>query len=173
MRPLVIAAKKRIAVHMDAATAALVTDKFDYVFATPPGSQYPPLLIDARLTPGIVCRIDGPAGPIAATPFRLNHGEIDALGFRIGDTAYTPDVKAIPPESVALLEGLDLWIIDALRYTDHPSHFSLDEAVAWIERMRPRRAILTNMHTDLDYAALRAQLPLHIEAAYDGMQLTL
>ena len=84
------------------------------------------------------------------------HGESCALGLRIGALAYTPDVSDIPPESLPWLEELDVWIIDALRYTRHPSHFSLDEALAWIERMKPKRAVLTNLHTDLDYDTLAA-----------------
>ena len=102
-------------------------------------------------------------------PFRLHHGEIDALGFRFGAVAYTPDLNAIPDSSVAALEGLDTWIVDALRYTRHPSHFSLQETLAWIERLRPKRAILTNLHTDMDFETLRAQLPRNVEPAFDGM----
>ena len=104
-------------------------------------------------------------------PFRLNHGEIDALGLRIGNVAYTPDLNRIPDESAVFLEGLDLWIVDALRYTPHPSHFSLAEALQAIARFKPRRAVLTNLHTDLDYTTLRAELPPSIEPAYDGMAL--
>ena len=104
-------------------------------------------------------------------PFDLDHGDISALGFRFGALAYTPDVKRIPEASRPFLEGLDVWIIDALRYRPHPSHFSLDEALSWIETMRPRRAILTNLHTDLDYETLRGRLPAHVTPAYDGMRV--
>ena len=78
---------------------------------------------------------------------------------------------AIPPESLVALERLDIWIIDALRYTRHPSHFSLEEALDWIARMKPRRAILTNMHNDLDFETLRASLPEGVEPAFDGMRI--
>ena len=104
-------------------------------------------------------------------PFDLDHGDINALGFRIGDLAYTPDLNGFPKRAGRFLEGLDVWIIDALRYRPHPSHFSLDEALAWIETMRPRRAILTNLHTDLDYEPLRARLPADVVPAYDGMRI--
>ena len=98
-------------------------------------------------------------------PFDLDHGDISALGFRIGTLAYTPDVKRIPEASRPFLEDLDVWIIDALRYRPHPSHFSLDEALCrGSRRMRPRRAILTNLHTDLDYETLRASLPRACDA---------
>ena len=96
---------------------------------------------------------------------------MDSLGFRIGDMAYTPDVDAIPDASVEFLAGLDLWIIDALRYTRHPSHFSLAEALDWIARMKPRRAVLTNLHTDLDYDTLSAELPEGVTIAHDGLRL--
>jgi phosphoribosyl 1,2-cyclic phosphate phosphodiesterase len=75
----------------------------------------------------------------------------------------------MPPESAAALTGLDVWIVDALRYRPHPSHFSLDDALAWIGRLKPRRAILTNLHADLDYEELYAKLPPHVEPAFDGM----
>ncbi len=101
----------------------------------------------------------------------LDHGEINALGFRFGGLAYTPDVKVIPAASRPFLEDLDVWVIDALRYRPHPSHFSLDDALAEIEAMRPRRAILTNLHTDLDYETLRKRLPAHVTPAFDGMRV--
>jgi phosphoribosyl 1,2-cyclic phosphate phosphodiesterase len=75
----------------------------------------------------------------------------------------------MPPESAAALTGLDTWIVDALRYRPHPSHFSVDDALAWIERIKPRRAILTNLHADLDYDVLKAKLPPHVEPGFDGV----
>ncbi len=171
IRPLVILARRKIDMHMDAPTSAIVRAHFDYIFATPPGSQYPPLLNERRLAPGISARIEGPGGHIEAMPFRLEHGEIDALGFRFGDIAYTPDVNGIPAESLQYLEGLDLWIVDALRYMPHPSHFCLSETLRWIARLAPKRAIVTNLHADLDFETLRAELPANVEPAYDGMRI--
>ncbi len=72
-----------------------------------------------------------------------------------------------------MLENLDLWIIDGLRYAAHPSHFSVNDALAWIDRFKPRRAVITNMHADLDYEVLRQSLPPHVVPAHDGMRLTL
>ena len=171
VRPLVIVMRRRIVVHMDAPTSAQVRNAFGYIFETPPGSNYPPLLVDSRIAPGAPVRIEGPGGAIEATPFRLDHGEMDALGFRIGDIAYTPDLIAIPPESEGYLEGLDLWIVDALRYTPHPTHFSVSQALEAIARFRPRAAVLTNLHSDLDYRTLAAELPAHVVPAYDGMRI--
>jgi len=171
LRPLVIAMRKRIDIHRDAPTSAVVTDKFSYIFATPAGSSYPPILREKRLIAGEACAVTGPGGAIKATPFDLDHGDINALGFRIGALAYSPDLIDIPEQSLRHLEGLDVWIIDALRYAPHPSHLSLDQALAWIARMRPKRAILTNLHTDLDYETLSGQLPANVVPAYDGMRI--
>jgi phosphoribosyl 1,2-cyclic phosphate phosphodiesterase len=172
IRPLVIMAHQRLDVHMDAVTSAVVRSSFSYIFETPQGSQYPALLNEHKLNCGKACVIDGQGGRMSFMPFRLIHGEIDALGFRIGNIAYSPDVNAIPDESLGFLENLDLWIVDALRYKPHPTHFSLAETLDWIARMKPRRAILTNLHTDLDFEVLRQQLPPHVEPAFDGMRIS-
>lgn len=171
LRPIAIATHSRIEMHMDEATSKALRKKFAYIFETPPGSSYPPIVRENRLVAGQGCVIEGLGGPIAATPFSLEHGDIAALGFRFGGLAYTPDVNGIPEESQPFLRDLEVWIIDALRYTRHPSHFSLDEALAWIETMKPRRAILTNLHTDLDYEVLRRRLPAGVVPAYDGMRV--
>ena len=85
--------------------------------------------------------------------------------------AYSCDLSGIPgAASEQWVTGLDVWVLDALRQAPHPSHFSVSDALAWIERIKPKRAILTNMHTDLDYETLRAKLPPHVEPAYDGMR---
>ena len=171
LRPLYLASRRRIDVFMDEATARLLRRTFAYAFEMPAGSLYAPMLEERRLASGQAQAIDGQGGPLAVLPFRLEHGEIDALGFRFGALAYTPDVSAIPDASLPFLEDLDVWIIDGLRYTKHPTHFNVDEALAWIARLRPRRAIITNLHTDLDYAELRARLPAHVEPAFDGMRI--
>ncbi|RFB80543.1 MBL fold metallo-hydrolase [Methylovirgula sp. 4M-Z18] len=172
VRPLVLQRGSQIDVHMDEPTAKIVLNNFSYIFRTPEGSLYSPLLVDRRLTPGRKCRVEGSGGAIEALPFRLFHGEVDALGFRFGNIAYTPDLNGIPDESLDALTGLDCWIIDALRYTPHPSHLSLSESLDWIDRLKPKQAILTNMHIDLDYATLKRELPAYVDVAYDGMRIT-
>ena len=171
VRPLVIMARRRIDLYMNAMTSAVVRPRFNYIFETPPGSLYPPLLDEKRLAAGQVCKIGGSGGAIEFMPFRLAHGDIDALGFRFGNIAYSPDLNAVPDESRAFLENLDIWIVDALRRKPHPSHFSLSETLDWIARLQPKRAILTNLHVDLDYEELRRELPAHIEPAFDGMRI--
>jgi phosphoribosyl 1,2-cyclic phosphate phosphodiesterase len=171
LRPLFLERHALVDVYMDEPTALRVRSAFSYIFMTPEGSSYPPMATDIRLRSGSPSRIEGAGGAIEAIPFDLDHGDIGALGFRFGNLAYTPDVKRIPAASRPLLEGLDVWIVDALRYRAHPSHFSLDEALAEIETMRPRRAILTNLHTDLDYETLVRRLPEHVVPAWDGMRV--
>ena len=171
LRPLWLMTRRQIDIHMDEPTSLIVRSGFSYIFETPEGSSYPPIATDLRLTAGRLCRIEGPGGAVEGVPFDLDHGDINALGFRFGALAYTPDVKRIPEASRPYLEGLEVWIIDALRYRPHPSHFSLDDALKEIDAMRPRRAILTNLHTDLDYETLRKSLPAHVIPAYDGMRV--
>ena len=167
LRQIVFNTRERLSVWADGPTQNDLISRFGYVFVQPEGSPYPPILnlhtIDGPVT------ISGAGGDISLTPFEVNHGAIDALGFRIGDLAYLPDVATIPDEVWPHLENLDCWILDALRRAPHPTHAHLDLALEWIDRMKPRRAILTNMHIDLDYAEIEAETADHITPAYDGM----
>jgi phosphoribosyl 1,2-cyclic phosphate phosphodiesterase len=147
--------------------------RFSYCFIAPEGSAYPPILDRHSIEAGEKRRIEGKGGPVTVSAFVLEHGNIPALGYRIGDAAYTPDVSDIPEKSWPELENLDLWIVDGLRYAAHPSHFNVEDALSWIERFKPRRAVITNMHADLDYEVLRQSLPEGVVPGYDGMRLTL
>ena len=169
LRALVIKHRRRVAVYMDEHTAAVLHVRFSYCFRTPPGSEYPPIVTDHRLEPGRCEIVQGEGGPIAVLPLLQQHGDISSLGFRFGGLAYSCDLSGLPPASVAALEGLDVWVVDALRYRPHPSHFSVEDALGWIERIKPARAILTNLHSDLDFDRLRTQLPPNAEPAYDGL----
>ncbi|WP_119392330.1 MBL fold metallo-hydrolase [Taklimakanibacter lacteus] len=171
LRAFYLRQRHLIPIWADEKTASLLVSRFGYCFITAPGSDYPPILRLNRITAGEPVEIVGKGGAIRALPFVVHHGNIDALGFRVGNMAYTPDVNAIPEASLAALSGLDLWVVDALRPVPHPSHFSLPETLAWIERLKPKRAVLTNMHIDLDFATLKRELPPYIEPAYDGMIL--
>ena len=172
LRPLVIHMRRRIRLYADAATSAVLNSRFGYCFRSPPGSHYPPLVDERRIKVGEPVEIDGPGGVVAALPFDMEHGPVRALGFRFEKVAYASDVSAMPGESLTTLAGLDTLILDALRYTPHPTHFSVSEALALIESLRPRRAVLTNLHTDIDYDTLRRELPDGIVPAYDGMRIT-
>jgi phosphoribosyl 1,2-cyclic phosphate phosphodiesterase len=169
VRPLVIHMRKRIDAFMDEATSSGLVGRFGYIFRTPEGSSYPPILSERRIESGTAFEIGGAGGQLQIRPFKLHHGEIDALGLRVGRVAYTPDVSAIPEAALDELRELDVWIIDALRVTPHPSHFHLAQALEWIGRLKPRRAVLTNLHTDLDYRTLERELPAHVVPAHDGM----
>lgn len=169
LRALVIHRRRQIDTYVDEETARSLHARFGYCFSTPPGSSYPPILKEHRISAGTVVTIDGEGGPITALPYLQHHGDIPSLGIRFGNVAYSADVKDFPAESILALSGLDVWIVDALRYALHPSHLNLDEALAWIARIKPRRAILTNLHTDFDYDVLRRKLPLFVEPAYDGL----
>jgi len=171
LRPLALVQRQRIPVYADRMTSELLQMRFGYCFDTPAGSSYPPILKMRHLQIGVTTAVPGPGGSIEALPFKMVHGDIDAMGFRFGGLAYAPDVSQMPEESVRSLEGLDVLILDALRYTPHPTHFSVSEALELIGKVKPKRAILTNLHTDLDYETLRRELPPHIEPAYDGLQI--
>lgn len=163
--------RRRVDVYYDQATGRLLRSRFAYCFDTPPGSEYPAILKGHEIRAGETVEISGPGGVIEALPFRQIHGSGETLGFRFGGIAYSPDVSDLPADSLKLLEGLDVWILDALRYTPHPSHLSVEQALAFIARVKPKRAVLTHMHVDLDYETLRRELPDGVEPAYDGMVL--
>lgn len=169
LRMLSYASRRRINVYADERTLSILRQRFDYCFETPAGSSYPPIVRPHEMLLTRPLQLSGEGGAIAFQAFRQFHGDIESLGFRIGGLAYSSDVHDLPEESLAHLHGLDVWIVDALRYVPHPSHFHLDRALEWIERVKPKRAILTHLHIDLDYDALRAILPAHVEPAYDGM----
>jgi phosphoribosyl 1,2-cyclic phosphate phosphodiesterase len=173
LRVYALNSKAKVPVYFDAATAAEITEKFGYCFRTNAAGTYPAILKPHEIIPQQPVTLGGRGGVVTLTPFRQLHGEIHSLGYRVGNLAYAPDVSGIPEDSVAMLEGLDVLIIDALRYTAHPGHFTVKQTLAWIARLRPKRAILTHLHIDLDYAKLRRELPAGVEPAYDGMVIEL
>jgi phosphoribosyl 1,2-cyclic phosphate phosphodiesterase len=169
LRILAFNMNRRVDVHFDARTRATLVARFGYCFQARPGSSYPPILTAHDIEPPNVVRVDGAGGPIEALPIVQEHGDIHSLGFRIQDVAYSPDISGLSSEGLAALRNLDLWIVDALRYIPHPSHFSVAQALQSIEKVAPKRAILTHLHIDLDYETLKRELPAHVVPAYDGM----
>ncbi|MEM8786072.1 MAG: MBL fold metallo-hydrolase, partial [Pseudomonadota bacterium] len=117
--------------------------------------------------------VPGEGGALEVIPFLVNHGPINALGFRIGPLAYSPDLVGLPEPSFDVLDGVECWIVDALRYTPHVSHAHLELTLSWLERVRPRLGILTNLHVDLDYQTLKGELQPGIIPAYDGLVIRL
>lgn len=164
--------RQRIPVWMDEATAQTVMSRFGYTFETPPGSSYPAILDRRDMpAPGDPVTIDGPGGAVSLIPVDQEHGRIRSLGFRIGDMAYSPDINALPEASVPLLDGVTCWIVDALRREPHPTHFTVDDALVALKRVKARFGVLTNMHITLDYDALVDTLPEQVWPGYDGMRL--
>jgi phosphoribosyl 1,2-cyclic phosphate phosphodiesterase len=170
LRIVVFNMKGRLPVWADTATQDALMKRFGYAFQTPEGSNYPPIL-DMNTIQGDVT-ITGAGGAMTLAPFRVEHGAMDALGFRIGDVAYLPDVATMGPECWEMVQCLDTWILDALRRTPHPTHIHFERSLEWIARAAPRRGIITNMHTDMDYRTLLAEVPSGVDVAYDGMTLT-
>jgi phosphoribosyl 1,2-cyclic phosphate phosphodiesterase len=173
LRQVAYNGQRRVKVYYDKVTGAVLRKRFDYCFESPPESEYPPILKGTEIAAGVPVRIEGAGGVIQALPFRQRHGPGETLGFRFGGLAYSPDVSDFPEDALPALEGLDVWILDALRPATHSSHLSVSQALGWIERMRPKRAILTHMHVDLDYATLARELPPGVEPAFDGMVIEL
>jgi phosphoribosyl 1,2-cyclic phosphate phosphodiesterase len=171
LRVLALNSRRRVDVYCSAETGLRLDQAFGYCFATQPGSDYPPILNQNIIAAGVPLTVQGPGGDIEVMPFRQEHGDISSLGFRIGKCAYSCDLNGIPEESAAAVSGLDVWIIDALRATPHPSHFSLPEALAEVALRRPREAVLTNLHIDLDYAATDRETPANVRPAFDGLQI--
>ncbi len=171
LRMIAFNKRERLQVWADADTGNDLLGRFGYAFVQPKDSNYSPIC-ELNLIKGDIT-VSGAGGDIVLEPFEVAHGNIDALGFRIGDVAYLPDVSAIPDPSWDKLQNLDTWIIDALRRDPHPTHSHLANTLDWIARLAPRQAVLTNMHNDLDYATVAAETPDHIRPAYDGMTITI
>jgi phosphoribosyl 1,2-cyclic phosphate phosphodiesterase len=147
---------------------AEVKQRFGYALLPAPEKPlYRPALVG---TP-----INGPftAAGIRIVPFAQNHGYTTSLGFRIGTFAYSTDVTQLDESAFAALAGVDLWIVDCMRREPHPTHSHVAKSLAWIDRVRPRRAILTHMDQSLDYRELSAELPAGVEPGYDGLIIEL
>jgi phosphoribosyl 1,2-cyclic phosphate phosphodiesterase len=153
--------------YADAETGAILERVFDYTFS--PESQYP---TRARVK---LHRIGGHESvEVEGARFQrvpLQHGPTEVSGFRFGNAAYLTDMKVIPESSLPLLEGLDVMILDGLRPEEHPSHANLDEALRWVEVVKPRRAWLTHMSHEVDHAATEAMFPEHVRLSYDGLRI--
>ncbi len=146
------------------ATWSILKRRFEYVFE---GTEFYQATANAHVLPTTL-RV----GPLTITGFCQNHGNVDSTGYRFEcdgfAIAYSTDVKAIPEGSARALTGLDLWIVDALRRHPHPTHSHLEQTLGWIERYRPRRAVLTHLDNSMDFETLASALPPSVGPAYDG-----
>lgn len=172
LRVITINMNRRLDLWCDRNGMKGIMRKFGYCFETPPGSDYPPILNAHEIfEPFSLFEISGKGGPVPILAFGQRHGRIRCLGYRFGPIAYSPDVDGLDEDAFAALEGVECWVVDALRYTPHPSHAHLARTLEWIQRVNPKRAVLTNMHIDLDFDRLTRELPAGVEPAYDGMTL--
>lgn len=165
LRVMALRMRDRVDVYGDPATLASLRTRFAYIFEQAPGSGYPPIARCHEISPGAAVTVAG----ITVGSFAQQHGEIDSLGLRFGPVAYSCDLNGISEAALEALAGVQVWIVDALRYRPHPSHAHLDQTLAWIARVKPGRAVLTNLHVDMDYRTLADSLPAGVEPAYDGM----
>ena len=170
VRAFYLRQQARIPCWMDAATDATMMRRFGYIFEGEGG--YPAICDRSAIPPhGQAWSVDGPSGVIPVTTFDQDHGGVRSVGYRFGGVAYSSDVVRLDEAAFEALAGVDVWIVDALRRRPHPTHAHLERALEWIERVKPKRAILTNMHLDMDFAQLTAELPAGVEPAYDGLVL--
>ena len=170
LRMIVFNMRKRVPVWADEATQRTLVSRFGYAFVQPKGSLYRPILEMNNLNGPVT--VSGAGGEITFEPFLVEHGGIMANGFRMGGVAYLPDVSGMTDDSWKAVQGLDIWIVDALRREPHPTHSHLAQTLEWIEKAAPKQAVLTNMHIDLDYETVLAETPDHVDVAYDGKQIT-
>ena len=169
VRAFFIRQRARIGCHMDAVTDDSLMRRFGYIFE---GEGGYPAICERRAIPphGEAWQVGGPSGSIPVVTFDQDHGGVRSVGYRFGGVAYSSDVVHLDEAAFDALAELDVWIVDALRYRPHPTHAHLARTLEWIARLKPRRAILTNLHIDLDYETLKAELPDGVEPAYDGLR---
>lgn len=161
--------KKRINVYTSQNTSKNLMDKFGYCFTNNSNGAYPPILNLNIVKHGIKYTIDGDGGTIDITPVNQIHGNILSFGFKINNVVYSSDISDIPAETSKYIEKSDLWIVDSLRWDNHPTHFHVDKALDLIQKLNIKEAILTNLHIDLDYKILKNYLPKNVLPAYDGL----
>jgi phosphoribosyl 1,2-cyclic phosphate phosphodiesterase len=170
VRAFFLRQRARIPAYMDLATEASLMRRFGYAFEGQGG--YPAICDRHALPPhGTRWAVEGPSGPVPVTTFDQDHGGIRSVGYRFGGVAYSSDVVNLDEAAFEALAGVEVWIVDALRWRPHPTHAHVERTLEWIAQVRPKRAILTNLHIDLDYADLARQLPEGVEPAYDGLRL--
>ncbi len=159
-----------VPVYCEEGTEETIRRVFSYAFR-PGTEQWPPGFVPklqfVRVVPGVEFEVLGER----VMPIRLEHGKSPVLGFRVGALAYCTDVSRIPPESWPLLEGLDILVLDALRYEKHPTHFSLSDALAVVEEVKPQRTFLTHLSHSFDHGPTQEKLPPGVVLAHDGLQL--
>jgi len=174
LRAIAYRMRRRIPTYMDAHTKEYLYKRFEYCFEMPEGRVHPPILELQDLIKGAdILRIEGPGGILKVDVLELSHGPTPSLGFIFDDKlAYTPDVWDIPQVTFETLHGIDTWILDSLRYNEHPTHAHTDKALSWLVKTHAQKGILTNLHIDMDYQSLSSEVFGVIEPAFDGLEIT-
>ena len=170
LRPLSFHNPDTLPLYADEPTAATIERIFEYTFRKHERYSTSARVTLHRISSGPGAHIDLFGVPFLRVP--VTHGHQTITGYRFGSAAYLTDLSDIPAESIPLLANLDVLILDALRREPHPTHSTLDNSIALVERLKPRRAFFTHMSHGLDHAATDAILPPHIRLAYDGLQIT-
>lgn len=174
LRAIAYRMRAQIPTYMDAHTKAHVFDRFNYCFEMPEGRVHPAILaLQDLISDGSRTTIKGPGGSVSIETIKVSHGPTPSLGFLVdGKLAYSPDVWGISDDVLSRLNNIDVWIVDSLRYSQHPTHAHADKTLSWLAKAKVKSAVLTNLHIDMDYATLREELPPVIQPAYDGMKVT-
>lgn len=169
LRPLVWHRQAPLPAFADAATGGELIERFGYAFANAEVDRglYKPILDLTEITGPVT------VGDITAQPFVQDHGHSNSLGFRFGRFAYSTDAATLDETAFAILEGVEVWVVDATREEPHPSHAHLARTLDWIARVRPRQAYLTHMNHTMDYDRLCRILPLGVLPAHDGLVIDL
>ena len=170
LRVFAMLRRERIPCWMDAPTRAALEHRFRYIFH--PSQGYPAICEAMDLPPlGTPFAVDGPGGRVEVMTFDQRHGPIRSVGYRIGPVAYSPDVSDLDDDALGEVGRAEVWIVDALRWRPHPTHAHLDRTLEWIAHSRVGRAVLTNLHLDMDHQTVKAVVPAHVDVAHDGLRL--
>ena len=166
VRPFNYRPRQSIPIYAREETLSAIQRVFRYAFAEEPAQSSVPRL-DLHTLDGEPFALFG----LTFTPIPLLHGRSDVFGFRFGDAAYLTDHSDIPEESKRKLHGLDVLFLDALRHRPHPTHSTVEQAVAWVRELEPRRAFFTHICHDLPHERTEAELPDNVHLAYDGLEI--
>ena len=172
VRVLAYKQRKRMPVYGSEETMTVLSRRFDYCFKQKDGSPYPPILeTKDYLSAYSEFQLGVGERSLAILPLDQDHGSMRSFGFRIGDFAYCNDMVDLPERTLSELKGLNCLVIDALRYEPHPTHAHLQKSLDWIAALEPEKAVLTNLHIDLDYETVSQETPDNVFVAYDGMKI--
>lgn len=170
LRPYLFEGRPPIPCFALADSARVLSTMFAYIFADGSYPGVPRLVLHEVMGPFEVISRSDPARSVVVTPIKAWHGEMQVLGYRIGDFAYLTDVSNVPVSSQDLLQGLDILVLDALRDKPHPMHLTIQDSVVLARRIDARQTWFIHMSHDISHAELSSRLPVGIDAGYDGLE---